>query len=284
MPAGKRVTAVIPAWNEARNIGWVLDRMPPVVTRVILVDGLSTDGTVEVARRHRPDITVVTQLRRGKGAALQAGFEAAGDDVVVMLDADGSMDPCEIPRFVLVNDGFQFVKGSRFVATGGTADMTMLRSLGNRALLGLANALFGSAYTDLCYGFCAFDGRSLRSLGVSADGFEVETQLVLRSVKAGLTITEVPSFEYPRRHGDSNLHTFRDGWRVLRTIVSERYRSSLPERREEALVDASSALPWGGPHDELLPGPVLDAGRLEALGPASLAVTTTVPENMVAPR
>jgi glycosyltransferase involved in cell wall biosynthesis len=285
MPTGKQVTAVIPARNEARNIGWVLDRMPPAVTRVILVDGLSTDGTVDVARHHRPDIVVVSQLRPGKGAALRAGFDAAGDDIVVMLDADGSMDPCEIPAFVdLVRDGYQFVKGSRFVGGGGTADMTVLRNVGNRALLALANGLFGSAYTDLCYGYCAFDGRSLRSLGLTADGFEIETQLVLRSVKAGLVIAEAPSFEYPRRSGDSNLHTFRDGWRVLRTIVAERFRATNPGRRMERPDDAFSPDQRSGLRHDADDQPGLEGGRLDGLGPVSLAMTATSQEDMVAGR
>ena len=218
-----RVSAVIPAKNEARNIGWVIERIPLLVDEVVLVDGVSTDQTVDVAQALRPDVVVVKDNRPGKGVALRAGFEAASGDYVVMLDADGSMDPLEIPRFVeLLDQGADLVKGSRFMRGGGTADMSPLRDVGNRGLLSIANALFGASHTDLCYGYAAFRRRAILGLGLTAMGFEIETQLFLRALRNGLSVVEVPSFESPRRSGTSNLHTFRDGWRVLRTIVRER--------------------------------------------------------------
>ena len=152
-----KVSVVIPAKNEAANIAWVLQRIPPMVHEVVLVDGHSTDSTVEVASRLRPDIVVVHEERRGKGAALQAGFAAATGDIVVMLDADGSMHPGEIIRYiVMLVSGFDFVKGSRFMPGGGSSDITRVRRLGHRGLLGLANFIYRTRYTDLCYGYCAF--------------------------------------------------------------------------------------------------------------------------------
>lgn len=222
-----RVSVVIPAKNEAANIAWVLKHIPPMVHEIVLVDGHSTDSTVEVATRLRPDIVVVHEERRGKGAALQAGFAAATGDMVVMLDADGSMHPGEIIRYIaMLVSGFDFVKGSRFMAGGGSSDITRLRRLGNRGLLGLANFIYRTRYTDLCYGFCAFRRTALNELALSADGFEIETQLVLHASMAGLRISEVPSFEFPRRFGQSNLRTFRDGQRVLWTLL--RARSAFP--------------------------------------------------------
>ena len=117
------------------------------------MDGLSVDDTVAIARAIRPSVRVVTESRRGKGAALAAGFAAATGDVVVTIDADGSTDPAEIPRFVdALLAGADFAKGSRFMSGGGSADITLLRRLGNRVLNGAVNVLFGTAYTDLCYG------------------------------------------------------------------------------------------------------------------------------------
>jgi len=217
------VTVVIPAKNEAGNIAWVLEQLPPLVDEVVLVDGHSTDGTVEVARSVRPDIIVVTDGRPGKGAALRAGVEAATGQDVVMLDADGSMDPRELERFLeALRDGHDLVKGSRFLPGAGTADMTVLRDFGNRALLALANVLFRTSHTDLCYGYAAFRREAFQRLELTADGFEIEAQLFLRARTCGLQVKEVPSFEAPRRLGNSNLNTFRDGWRVLRTILEER--------------------------------------------------------------
>lgn len=221
-----RVSVVIPAKNEARNIGWVLERIPDDVDEVVLVDGRSTDGTVEVARRIRPDVVVVHDDEPGKGAALRAGFRAATGRYVAMIDADGSMDPGEIPAMIeMLDGGLDLVKGSRFAAGGGTADMSILRSAGNRALLELANVMFGARHTDLCYGYAAFRREQILALDLDAVGFEIETQLFLRATRQGLRVAEFPSFEAPRRFGTSNLNTFRDGWRVLQTIFRERLRT-----------------------------------------------------------
>jgi glycosyltransferase involved in cell wall biosynthesis len=220
---------VIPAKNEARNIGWVLERIPIWVDEVVLIDGRSTDRTVEVALAIRPDIVVVVDDEPGKGAALRAGFAAATGDYIVMLDADGSMDPGEIENFVdLLASGHDLVKGSRFAPGGGTADMSVLRSAGNWTLLTLANMLFGVAHTDLCYGYAAFRRDRILELELDAVGFEIETQLFLRATRQGLRVTESPSFEAPRRFGVSNLNTFRDGWRVLKTLLAERVRPARP--------------------------------------------------------
>jgi glycosyltransferase involved in cell wall biosynthesis len=217
------VSVVIPAKNEASNIAWVLGHVPPTVHEIVLVDGHSTDGTVEAATRARPDIVVIQEERPGKGAALQAGFAAATGDIVVMLDADGSMHPVEISRYIaLLSSGFDLVKGSRFMAGGASTDITRLRRLGNRGLLALTNVIYGTRFTDLCYGYCAFRRTALSSLALSASGFEIETELIVHATMAGLRISEVPSLESPRRFGQSNLRTFRDGRRVLWTLVRER--------------------------------------------------------------
>ncbi|WP_235609323.1 glycosyltransferase family 2 protein, partial [Frankia casuarinae] len=150
------VSIIVPTLNEAKNLPHVLARLPGDA-EIILVDGHSTDGTVEVARRVRPDIVVTHQNRRGKGNALACGFAQASGDIIVMLDADGSADPSEIPAFVnALEAGADFAKGSRFVANGGSADITRLRRLGNRLLNFLVNMLIGSDFTDLCYGYNAF--------------------------------------------------------------------------------------------------------------------------------
>jgi len=217
-----RVSVVIPALNEAENLRHVLPRLPEGLHEVILVDGHSTDGTAQVALEELPSIRVVTQSGRGKGDAFQAGFAAVTGDIIVMLDADGSADPDEIPRFVdsLVG-GADFAKGSRYVPGGGSADMTRIRQLGNWALSRTANLLYGTDYTDLCYGYNAFWVQCLPYISVDVPGFEVETLVNVRIAKAGLRVDEVPSFEAERIHGESHLNTFRDGFRVLRTMMRE---------------------------------------------------------------
>jgi glycosyltransferase involved in cell wall biosynthesis len=222
VPASLRVSVVVPARNEARNLPFVLARLPADLFEVILVDGQSDDDTVGVATRCRPDIRVICQGGHGKGNALACGFAAARGDVIVTLDADGSADPAEIPRFVRVlQGGVDFAKGSRFAPGGGSADITALRKGGNFVLVCLVNVLFRTRYTDLCYGFNAFWASCLPMLEVNCDGFEVETLLNLRAARSDLRVAEVPSFERPRLHGLSNLRAWRDGIRVLRTVLSE---------------------------------------------------------------
>jgi glycosyltransferase involved in cell wall biosynthesis len=223
-PAKIQISLVIPAMNEEHNIGWVLERLPAEIDEVILVDGNSVDNTVAVSRAIRPDIRVIGQDRPGKGAALRAGFAAARGDVIVMIDADRSMDPLEIKRFLgLIEEGYDLVKGSRFMGDGGTTDMEAIRRCGNAALRGLANSLYGTRFSDLCYGYMAFRRSALAQLALASDGFEIETEIIVRAIKTGLRVGEVASFEQPRAHGESNLNTWRDGTRVLRTMLRHRF-------------------------------------------------------------
>lgn len=223
------VSAIVPTLNEAENLPHVLKKMPDGVSELIVVDGHSTDSTVGVAQALRPDARIVLQNGRGKGNALACGFAAARGDILVMIDADGSTDPSEIPGFIApLFSGADFVKGSRYLDGGGSADITTIRSLGNRLLGASVNLMFGTSYTDLCYGYNAFWRRCLPQLHVDCDGFEVETIINVRAAKAGLTVVEVPSYENSRIHGLSNLNAWRDGKRVLRAIMSERF-SGLPE-------------------------------------------------------
>jgi glycosyltransferase involved in cell wall biosynthesis len=218
------VSVVIPAKNEARNLAHVLERLPGGIDEVILVDGRSSDITRLMARNCRPDIHIITDPQAGKGHALRAGFAAAKHDIIVALDADGSMSPEEIPQYLYFLDhGFDFVKGSRFMGGGGSQDITTLRRMGNKGLLLVANVLYRTQLTDLCYGFFAFRRQYLEHLGLCSAGFEIETELTLRALRAGLRIAEVPSIELPRRSGRTSLRTFHDGFRVLQTLVRNRH-------------------------------------------------------------
>ncbi|MFL6055957.1 MAG: glycosyltransferase family 2 protein [Actinoallomurus sp.] len=229
------VTAVIPTLNEADNLRWLLPRLSGV-QEVIIVDGESSDGTVDVIRRLRPDAVIISQPPAGKGAAMRAGFQAATGDVVVAMDADGSMDPKEIDAFVaLICCGFDVVKGSRYCVGGGSDDLTRLRRAGNIWLTRLANVLYGVRWTDLCYGYIALRRSVVDRLGLVADGFEIETELCVNAVTTGLRIAEVPSHEFDRRSGVSKLNAGRDGLRVLRTMVRGRRRPTRRARPRRAL-------------------------------------------------
>src|ERR1700753_4055439 len=119
------VTAVIPTLNEAENLPHVLGKLPSGINELIVVDDHSTDATVKVARELRPDARVVLQDKEGKGNALACGFAAARGDIIVMVDADGSTDPAEIPNFIeALTSGADFAKGSRFAPGAGSSDIT----------------------------------------------------------------------------------------------------------------------------------------------------------------
>src|SRR5215472_4343599 len=182
------ISVIIPARNEAANLPHVFGTLPPWVDEIILVDGHSVDDTVAVARALCPEAKVITQPGRGKGDALQAGFAAAAGDILVLIDADGSTDGAELIRFVsALVAGADFAKGSRFLSGGGSDDITSIRRYGNQLLNVLVNRMFGTHFTDLCYGYNAFWARHLAAIEVSScTGFEVETLMSIRAVKAGL--------------------------------------------------------------------------------------------------
>ena len=216
------VSVVIPALNEVLSIGAVLQQVPPC-HELIVVDGGSVDGTVELILRDFPSVRIVHQEGSGKGDALARGFEQCTGELIVMLDADGSTDPREIPAFVAaLRAGADLAKGSRYLPGGGSCDLTRFRSVGNRIFSGLVNLFFGTRYTDLCYGYVAFRRDCLDHLMPDCDGFEVETFLGIRAATAGLLVAEVPSYEHDRLGGESKLRPFRDGYRILRVIFRER--------------------------------------------------------------
>jgi glycosyltransferase involved in cell wall biosynthesis len=221
------VTAVIPTLNEADNLRWLMPRLT-AVDEIVIVDGESTDGTVEVALSLRPDARVIVEPPTGKGTAMRRGMAAATSEMIIMLDADGSMDPAEFDSFLaLLCRGYEFVKGTRYGCGGGSDDLTGLRRLGNSWLTRLANGLYRQNWSDLCYGFVAMRRDAVERLCLESTGFEIETEMCVNAVRAGLRIAEVASHETERRFGESNLNTWRDGWRVLKTMVRLRFAGPL---------------------------------------------------------
>jgi glycosyltransferase involved in cell wall biosynthesis len=240
--AGKpKISLIIPTLEEAENLKLVLPAIPDIVDELIIVDGGSNDSTVDVVRQLQPDANIIIDTTPGKGYALRRGFEAAIGDILVMMDADGSMDPVDIGTFVAALEaGADVAKGSRFLQGGGSADMTIVRRLGNRALTRAVRLAFGGRYSDLCYGYMAFWRHVLPTFEGDVRGFEIETFLNIRALAAGLRVVEVASFENPRLYGESHLRTFRDGSRALLTIGRERRRIS------KGRAELGIPLPAGG--------------------------------------
>lgn len=220
-----RVNVVIPTLNEKENIADVIFKLRQVgCQKILIVDGNSTDGTAETARRLGAE--VIVQNGKGKGGALRQAFcEGCFDgDIVMILDADGSMDPAEIPSFTqMIESGADIVKGSRFLPTGQSEDMTPMRRVGNTILTGVLNFIYFTKYTDLCYGYMAFRKEALKELAahLESQNFEIETEICIKAKELGLRIVEVPSFEHRRRSGATNLRSFKDGFRILSLILRE---------------------------------------------------------------
>ncbi|MBJ7339232.1 glycosyltransferase family 2 protein [Mycolicibacterium sp.] len=233
-PRDPRVSVVVPAKNEAQNIREILPYLADF-HEVIVVVSEDDHDSADAARTSLPSAKVIHQTRKGKGNALACGFAQVTGDAIVMFDVDGSADPHEIPRFVkALTDGADLAKGSRFCPGGGSQDITLLRAWGNTGLNMLASVLTNTRFTDLCYGYNAFWTDQLYMLDLPkvevedapemlrGDGFEIEALIIGRFALSGAAITEVPSFEFDRYHGRTNLNTFRDGFRVLWTILQDR--------------------------------------------------------------
>jgi glycosyltransferase involved in cell wall biosynthesis len=222
----KNVSLVIPTLNEESNIKEVFPYIPEFIDEVVVVDGNSTDRTRDEILKYRKDTKIIVEKPLGKGAAMRTGFENTTGDIVIIMDADGSHDPKEIPGLLEpVLDGYDVSNGSRMMPGGGSADITPFRRLGNRLFVTMVNIMYGSSYTDLCYGYRAFKKEALKKIYCQSKGFEIETEQSIRMKKAGLKVKEVPSFEARRKNGDSNLNSFRDGWKIFNTILKEYFNS-----------------------------------------------------------
>jgi glycosyltransferase involved in cell wall biosynthesis len=223
------VGIVIPTLNEEKNIKEVLLRSNGAgYDNILVIDGKSKDNTILVATKGGAKI--VLQVGQGKGSAIRQVLSNSYFDVdaMVLIDADGSMDPAEIPAFIeALNSGADIVKGSRFLKGGHTYDMDAIRRCGNSILMFCVNFLFSTKYTDLCYGYAAFSKRAVEKLApvLESDGFEIETEIFIKALELGLVVKEIPSVEYARKHGNSNLHAFKDGCKILETVFQEFFRS-----------------------------------------------------------
>jgi glycosyltransferase involved in cell wall biosynthesis len=224
-PAGyPKISVIICTLNEEQNLSHVLPKIPEWVDEILVVDGHSTDNTVEVAKRIRPEIKILYQSGEGKGDALRLGVKHASGDIIVTLDADGSTDPEELSRFIEpLLDGYDFAKGSRFVR-GFPPNKPKHRILGNLIITITFNLLFFRGYTDLCSGYNAFWKKKLEQVDLhSHDGFENEPLINTRARKKGLKVIEVEHTDSGRLGGDIKEQSWRQGFKGIKSIVRERF-------------------------------------------------------------
>ena len=217
-----KIEIVIPALDEEKSICSIIEKCLKFTDNILVVDGRSNDDTVRLAKEM--GVNVVIQNGKGKGAAIREALGHSNNEVIVMLDADGSMRPEEIPLFFDgINSGADIVKGSRMIYHGGSNDITLFRRFGNFIFITLINTFLNTNYTDLCYGYMAFNKNAVEKLlnCLNCDGFNIEAEIIVKATRMGLKIMEIPSFELKRVHGKSKLRTCRDGFKILLTILKE---------------------------------------------------------------
>ncbi len=219
-----KITVLICALNEAESLPYVLPKIPNWVDEILLVDGHSVDGTVEVAKKIRPEIKVLHQPGKGKGDALKCGVKHASGDIIVTLDADKATDPEEMPKFIEpLLDGYDFAKGSRFVQ-GFPPNKPKHRILGNLIIAATFNILFFRRYTDLCSGYNAFWKNRVKEINLwSSDGFQNEPLINVRIRKKGLRVIEVGHLDQGRAKGEVKESSWRQGFKAIKSIVRERF-------------------------------------------------------------
>ncbi len=217
------ITVLICTFNEEKNLPHVLPKIPWWGDEILLVDGHSVDNTVKVAKEIRPEIKVLYQPGKGKGSALRYGIQQARGEIIVTLDADGSTDPEEIPKFIEpLLDSYDFVKGSRFLNESPV--MPHLRRFGNRLFVWLTNILFGTKYTDLCAGLNAFWKNILPKIDPSGTSDLWEPTINIRLKKRKLKVIEVTQRDNGRVAGRREANPLRQGLRILSIIIMERFR------------------------------------------------------------
>lgn len=219
-----RITVLICALNEDEGLPHVLPRIPDWIDEVLLVDGHSTDRTVEVARELRPDVRVISQPGRGKGDAQRYGVQQASGDIIVTLDADGETPPEDIHRLTEpLFGGYDFVKGSR-LAHGRPVRMPRYRWLGNKILAVTFNLLYGTRYTDICSGFNAFWKSAFLRVPLTYDTFQMEQQFLARAHRLKLRIKEVTHSSDGRIAGISKTKGIKQGFIDWFVVIVERFR------------------------------------------------------------
>lgn len=206
-----KVSAVILAKDEEDTIASVVGKCLPHVNEVLVVDGHSSDRTIEIAEKS--GARVISDHGLGKGDGYRVGMSEARGEVLVFLDADGSHDPADIPKLAapLLTGELDMVIASRW--RGGSDDVHpslahFIRDMGGNFLSMAISWRFKTEVTDCLNGFRAIRKDAGLSLGLTADDFDIEHEMVMKALKKGLRLGEVGSHEYARAGGASKLPTF----------------------------------------------------------------------------
>jgi glycosyltransferase involved in cell wall biosynthesis len=229
-PAQPRIAVLVPCFNEEAAVATVIAdfRKALPAAQIFVYDNNSSDRTVAVAREAGAEVR--SERRQGKGHVVRRMFADVDADIYVLVDGDATYDAASAPRMIdaLLTDHLDMVVGFR-VDQAEAAYRTGHRT-GNFMLTSFLAAVFGQAFKDILSGYRVFSRRFVKSFPVLSDGFEIETELSVHALELALPVTEIETPYYARPQGSfSKLNTWRDGFRILGTIL-KLYRSEKPLR------------------------------------------------------
>lgn len=214
-----KVSVIIPTLNEADSITEVLDQIPKeVVDEIIVVDGHSEDGTVDLVREL--GYKVIYQEGKGYGAAFSTGVRYAQGDILILMDGDGSPNPKDIPSLLKkINEGYDIVLGSRYLSKAGSEDDTVIRYIGNKVFTFIVNKIHNMNISDSLYMFAAVKRKVFESIKLESSDFGYSVEFPIKAHKAGFKFAEVASLERKRVSGKSRVNAFWDGLKILWVIM-----------------------------------------------------------------
>ena len=225
-----RIAVLVPCFNEEAAVATVVSdfRKALPAAEIFVYDNNSKDRTIEVARA--AGATVRSERRQGKGHVVRRMFADVDADIYVLVDGDATYDAPSAPRMIdrLINEHLDMVVGFR--VDQSVAAYRPGHRTGNWMLTSFLSTVFGQAFKDILSGYRVFSRRFVKSFPVLSDGFEIETELSVHALELALPVTEVETPYYARPEGSvSKLNTWRDGFRILGTIL-KLYRSEKPLR------------------------------------------------------
>lgn len=223
MTKKNKVSVIIPTRNEEGSIGKLLKEIPAkFVDEVVIIDGHSTDKTIPEIKRTNNKAKVFTQKSFGYGEAIIQGARLATGDVLIFMDADGSMNPQVIPQLLeKINQGYEYVMGSRYINNLKSADDTIVRFVGNKFFTWLTNLIHQTGVSDSLYTYNAIPKKSFRKIKAKSKGFEYCIEILIKAKRAGLSFAEVPAPERAREFGKTKVNALWHGLKILHMILKK---------------------------------------------------------------
>ena len=222
----KQITIAIPALNEAGAITDIIRACKKYSDDVLVIDGHSTDDTVKIAKDL--DARVIFDNRKGKGEAIRSVIPHLNREIVVFVDADGSHDPDDIPLLIqpILDDEADHVSGSRLL--GGSSELhggfdECFRLMGSSFITACINHRFKVTLSESQNGFRAIRTAVLRDLGLCEDITTIEQEMIMKTLKKGYRMAEVPTHEQKRKAGYSKIEVKRVAFRYVWTLFKYLY-------------------------------------------------------------